>query len=192
MKNFTMLALVLGFCCLGTTAQAQYSKGDLTGSAGFSFGLIGYGFGYAGSSSIGFPALSANVEYSLDDRFAVGPYLGYFSRSYSYSSYRDRFSVISFGGRGTFHASSSLNEWIGLSIDEEKWDLYATVLLGFEIYRWNYDDTFDSSIYNHSTGRLIFGPVLGARYYFNPALGVYFEAGRGTFGWGTLGVSAKF
>ncbi len=191
MKKFTVCMLVLGMCCLGTAANAQYTRGDLTASAGFSFGLIGYGFGY-GSSTFGFPALSASVEYSLDDRFAVGPYLGYFSRTYRSGTYKHGFSVINFGARGTFHATSSLNEWLDLSIDESRWDIYGTVLLGYEVYSWNYDSAFDDDLYDNSTGRLIFGPVVGARYFFNPNLGVYFEAGRGTFGVGSLGISAKF
>lgn len=192
MKKITTIVLFFTFCCVGTTGYAQYSKGDLTANAGISFGLIGYGFGY-GSSSIGFPAISANVEYSLDDRFAFGPYLGYFARTYRAASYKNGFSVVSFGGRGTFHATSSLNDWLSLSIDEDKWDLYGTLILGYEVYSWNYDSAWgDNDLYDSSSGGLVFGPVVGARYHFNNKIGAYFEGGRGAFGWGTLGVSAKF
>jgi hypothetical protein len=76
-------------------------------------------------------------------------------------------------------------------MDEEKLDLYATLLLGFETYSWDYGD-YNGSLVNDDNGRLIIGPVVGVRYFFNPKFGAFFEAGRGAFGYGTLGVSAKF
>ncbi|AHM61492.1 hypothetical protein D770_16190 [Flammeovirgaceae bacterium 311] len=168
------------------SANAQYRKGDLTGNAGLSFGLIGYGFGY-GNRTLGFPPLTVNVEYSIDDRFAVGPYLGYFSRNYRGVG---GFSVFGFGGRGTFHASSSLNEWFDWNIDENKWDLYASAVLGFQVYNWNYDESY--LLRNNSSGGVVIGPILGARYFINPNFGVFAETGRGALGAFTLGASMKF
>ncbi|WP_040398341.1 hypothetical protein, partial [Cesiribacter andamanensis] len=167
MKKLTTLTLFCAILMMAYGANAQYNRGDLTFNAGFSFGLIGYGWGY-GSHSGGFVPLTANLEYSLDDRFAIGPYVGYFSRSYKSASYTDRFSVVSFGARGTFHATPQINEWFDSSIDESKIDIYGTLLLGYEIYSWNYDDAWGNDyIYNHSSGRFILGPVLGIRYNFN-------------------------
>src|ERR1700750_1435623 len=99
--KITRILLACVVCCLllSNPAKAQYEKGDLLVNAGISLGLLGYSYAGYGNASFALP-LNASVEYSINDKLAVGPYLGYFSRSYAYStSYRDRFSVISFGGR---------------------------------------------------------------------------------------------
>lgn len=185
-KRFAILACML--CGVFSTAFAQYEKGDITINAGFSFGLIGYGYGYYGDAR-GFLPLTANLEYSISENFSVGPYLGIYSRSYGAGDYK--FTAMSFGGRGTFHAGDFLNENLGMSINTEKLDIYGSVILGFETYKWKYaDNSFDGYYANGS--RLIFGPVLGIRYLFSPAFGAFFEGGRGAFGYGTLGVSMKF
>lgn len=182
-RGITIFACLL-FCASG--AFAQYEKGDLTLNAGISFGLIGYGYGFAGSSS-GFPPLSVNVEYSLNEMFAVGPYVGFFSRDYGTIKY----NALSFGDRGTFHASGFLNENLDLDINEEKLDIYATLILGFETVGWKYDESLWGNQYNANSNSFIFGPVLGIRYNFNPNLGAFFEGGRGAFGYGTLGISVR-
>lgn len=194
MKKYALLALVAILSLVGQTAQAQYQRGDMLFNGGISMGLLGYGFGYGSAS--GFPALTVNLEYSLDDRFAVGPYLGYFGRTYKGNfggrPYEDKFSVFAFGGRGVFHATSSLNEWFNWNIDENKFDIYGAVLLGYEVFTWNYDeDVYGSFTPTNSSGRVILGPVIGARYNFNNQIGAFFETGRGTFGVATLGVSVR-
>src|SRR5688572_18211745 len=110
-------ALLLGLALFAVFSQvsAQYEKGDIALNAGFTFGLIGYGYGYYGSGS-GFLPISANLEYSINDKFAVGPYVGFFSRSYGGGDFK--FTAMSFGGRGTFHASPFLNENLDMNISE--------------------------------------------------------------------------
>jgi hypothetical protein len=186
MRNKTLL-LSLALFAIFSKASAQYEKGDLTLNAGFSFGLIGYGYGYYGSAS-GFVPLSANLEYSVNEKFAVGPYLGFFSRSYGNGDFR--FTSLSFGGRGTWHASSFLNENLGMNLSE-KVDIYAALLLGVETLSWKYKNETLAGYYSNNT-RVILGPTIGVRYYFSPKFGAFFEAGRGAFGFGTLGISAKF
>ncbi|MBW3545389.1 MAG: hypothetical protein KY428_07285, partial [Bacteroidetes bacterium] len=69
---------------------------------------------------------------------------------------------------------------------------YGTVSLGFEVHSWDFDDDFDESFRPHYyNNRIILGPVVGARYNFNPQIGAFFETGRGTFGLATLGVSVR-
>lgn len=191
MNTKKFLLIVNLMACLVSGAYAQYQKGDIAVNAGITFGLIGYGYGLYGSSS-GFPPLSVNAEYSINDKFAVGPYVGLYTRSYKYGSgYNDRFTALSFGARGTFHATPFLNETLNLSIDEEKIDLYGTVILGFESYSWNFDEKYGGNYYYSNGSRIIFGPILGVLYNLNPSLGIFFEGGRGAFGYGTLGVTAK-
>lgn len=181
------LLFSMAFFAMFSSVFAQYEKGDLTLNAGLSFGLIGYGYGYYGAGS-GFMPLSLNLEYSLNDQFAVGPYLGFFSRNYGGGEFR--FTALSFGGRGTFHANKFLRDKLNMNVSD-KVDLYASVLLGVETLSWKYRNENLSGYYSNGT-RVIFGPVLGIRYNFSPGFGAFFEAGRGAFGLGTLGISAKF
>ncbi len=174
-----------------TGAYAQYQKGDILINAGISAGTFGYGYGLYGSSS-GFLPLTVNAEYSLNELFAVGPYAGIYTRSYKYAGYKDRFTALSFGGRGTVHASNLLNEHLELSIDPEKLDFYATVIMGFESRSWNFDAAYEGNPYYANEVYFDFGTIVGVRYNFNPKYSAFFELGRGTFGIGTLGVSGKF
>lgn len=197
MKKFTLIALtlLLSFMGISQQAHAQYQQGDVLINGGLSLGLLGYGWG-GYTRAGGLPALTVNVEYSLDDRFAVGPYIGYFSRTYKQSwsggSYKHGFSAFAFGARGTAHATDLINEWFDASIDENKLDIYGSAQLGYEIYTWNYDDDLNDDFYpKSSTGGINLGLILGARYNFNEQVGAYFEFGRGTFGLATLGASFR-
>ncbi|HEU5147673.1 MAG TPA: hypothetical protein VFT90_13195, partial [Chryseosolibacter sp.] len=136
-----------------------------------------------------FLPISVNVEYSVNDVFAVGPYLGMYSRSYGAGDYR--FRALSFGARGTFHASNFLNDNLNMSINTEKVDLYGALILGVETYSWKYADYIGEGYYSNGS-RVIFGPVLGIRYLFSPNFGAFFEGGRGAFGYGTIGISGRF
>lgn len=170
--------------------SAVYNEGDLSVNAGLSLGVIGYGFGYYGSA--GFPVpLSVNVDYGLTDMISVGPYLGYLRRSYGSVNDRYSFTSIAFGGHAMLHASSLLNEHFDLGIDESKVDVYGKLILGYETYSWRYNGESLNNWYYNNSGRVVFGPVVGARYMFTPNIGGYAEGGRGTFGWLTLGISLK-
>ena len=182
-----VLLLSLAFIAVFSKVSAQFEKGDLALNAGFSFGLIGYGYGYYGAGS-GFLPISVNLEYSVNEKFAVGPYVGFFSRSYGAGDFR--FTALSFGGRGTFHATPFLNENLDMNISD-KVDIYASLLLGVETLSWRYRDESISGYYSNGS-RFIFGPTVGVRYLFSPKFGAFFEAGRGAFGFGTLGVTGKF
>lgn len=209
-KNMRKLSLLLTFFFLGTTQallaqdennsssvvketsnSAAFEKGDLTLNAGFSFGLIGYGFGYYGSRSFSVP-ITANVNYGISDEFSVGGYIGYYGVSYGPSDSRYRLTNFSFGAQGTFHATPFMNEALDFDLDETKIDYYARLILGFETFRWTYNGkTFNDEYYSDTDGRVIFGPVIGVRYMFKPNIGVYAEGGRGAYGWLTLGASFK-
>jgi hypothetical protein len=180
------ISLIIVFAFAGS-AYSQYNKGDVTVNAGLSVGLIGYGFGYYGGAS-GFVPLYANVEFSITPQWSVGPYIGYYGRSYSDGDLR--FMALSFGGRGVFHASEFLNDKLNTSINEDKLDLYAAVHLGAEIVTWRYPDNIADGFYSNST-RIIVGPVIGIRYLFSPNFGAFLETGRGAFGIATLGITFK-
>jgi hypothetical protein len=198
MKKFiTSLCALVVACLFSFSAQAQYAKGDITANAGISLGVFGYGaYGAFGSNFSGFLPLSVAVEYSITDDFALGGYAGYYSRSYKYTvggdTYRNRWSTYSFGVRGSYHATPLLNDLLDTNIDEEKWDIYGTVLLGYDAYSYTWGDSQFRGDYNYGSGDIDFGTVLGTRYFFNPKFGAFAELGRGTFGVLTLGVTGKF
>lgn len=211
--NIKITSVLIAVCCLfitkihaqeestetATTSRLAYQEGDVSLNMGVSFGLIGYGWGYSGWSSSFTVPLSANVDFGLSEYFSAGGYVGYMGRSYSGTYYggdefKYKFRSYSFGVHGAFHASSFLNNEFDFSIDESKVDYYAKLVLGYEVYSWNYEVEGDKDFYDEfdtDSGRMIFGPVLGVRYMFKPNLGGYIEGGRGTFGWLTLGVSLK-
>ncbi len=199
-KTFAFLFTLAVACLSSFSAQAQYAKGDITANAGISLGVIGYGaysYNYYGGGYRGSIPLSASVEYSINDQFAIGGYLGYYGRSYKYthlnSSYRDRWSITSFGVRGSYHATPLLNDLLGSSMDEEKWDIYASVLLGYEVWSWSYGyEGLGINRTSTGSGRLDFGTIAGARYFFSPKFGAFAELGQGSFGLLTLGVTGKF
>ena len=186
-KLFTGAIALLALIFVSNPALAQYEKGDLLINPGIS--LLGYGYGYGSYS--GLPGLTASVEYSLTDMFAVGGYAGYMSRSYNFLGYKSRWTNLGFGARGILHASSFLNALLNTNINAEKLDIYGGLILGFETYSWKDDDTFGLGQSRANSSAVVFGGVLGTRYMFSPRFGVYGELGRGAFGALTLGVTLK-
>lgn len=207
-KLITVLTIVFVSSTMFFTVQAQeptngntsrklaYQEGDVSINAGISLGLIGYGWGYGWNHSFSLP-LTVNVDIGVHEYFSAGGYVGYMGRSYTGSTYggykfKHTFRSYSFGAQGTFHASTFLNEEFDFAIDDKKVDYYVRLLLGYETYSWKWDDGYNfGSINSESSGRMIFGPVLGVRYMFSPNIGGYVEGGRGAFGWLTLGASFK-
>ena len=189
MKRVALLVcLIAGLFVMSPSAHAQYRQGDMLLSGGLAAGVIGYGM-----YNVGFPPVTANLEYSVDDRFAFGPYIGFFTVNYKTYHAKANSTVFSIGARGTFHATSSLNEWFNWSIDENKWDIYATGILGFDIQSGRvttYNNATLEPIEGKDNGfRFAVGPVIGGRYFFSPKLSVYAESGRGAVGLFTIGVS---
>ncbi|MDJ1479438.1 hypothetical protein QNI16_03010 [Cytophagaceae bacterium YF14B1] len=184
-KTFVYLSTFLVVLICSFSAQAQYAKGDLLINPGISFG--GYYSGYVGSYT-GIPGLSANIEYNVTDNIAVGGYLGFATRNYA-KSYGYKWTSFGFGGRGVFHATEVLNDAFNGSMNSEKLDIYGGLSLGYETFSYSGDNSSYWSGY--STGGVVLGGILGCRYMFNPAIGVFGEVGRGAFGALTLGVSFK-
>lgn len=171
--------------------ELAYQIDDLYMHAGLSFGY--YGYGYLGSR-VGFAIpLSVSVEYGFHEFLSAGGFIGFANWRYEYPSVNSKYSwtYVTFGGRGTFHFAGLMNENLDTNIDLEKFDLYASVIIGLEVRSYNASSgTYD---YGYNTGvSPVFGPFLGAKYMFNNKIGIYLEGGRTTYGWGTIGVSAKF
>ena len=201
-KLFTLSALVfsVAFC-----AQAQntvrvgsgggglaYEKGDKIVQVGLGLGRAiggrGYGWGYSGGGL----ALNAAFEIGIHEYFSVGPYLAVGRYSLGLSGFglgrrNDyRLTAIAAGARGSFHYVSLLNEIADTNIDEEKLDLYISVLLGMEFYSTNFDEAY---INNYNSTVFDGGALVGGRYKFNPRIAAFTELGYAGLSVWTLGVS---
>lgn len=182
----TVVATLLLLTAFQGKAQKVYQEGTNIFNAGLGVGY--YGYGLAGTRSFSFPAATANFELGVHKYIGVGPYVGFQHWSYNAFGYKYGFSVLAVGARGSFHFSTLLKEDMDMEIDDSKWDLYATLLMGLEFQSYNGD--LGTYGYSNSTVFRI-GPTIGARYYFSPGFGGFMEVGRGAFSWLTLGVSVK-
>jgi len=164
------------------TIIKAFNKGDLLISAGFSFGYFGeYGLG---GRRLGIIPTTASVEFAFSDYFSVGPYLGYASWTQTVG-YNYNIQFISLGGRFSFHYLPLLVDIFDTDFDEEQLDFYLSLLSGIELQR-----ATENIAVNNNT--FIFGPVLGFRYLFNnKKTGIFFEGGRGNFGFATLGLTFR-
>jgi hypothetical protein len=165
-------------------SESGFEQGDILISPGISFGAVGYGYGF-GDGGSGFLPVSVSAEYSINDKFAVGPYVGFYSRSYSGTDFK--WTSFSFGAKGTLHATGLLNEAFDSSMDAEKIDLFASTYLGIRTVSFN--ESFLGQSASGSDFR--FGLTIGGRYFFNPNIGAFLELGYGALGVGTLGVSFR-
>ncbi|WKV13748.1 hypothetical protein [Marivirga harenae] len=186
MKKITIIILVIiGSLFAFDTNGQSFEKGDNILNAGLGFGYYGYGFVYNRSFSI--PAITANYEVGLGEFIGVGPYVGIASWNYSGSGFNGGYSIFAVGGRATFHLTDVLlNELLELDVDE-KWDFYATLIMGlnFDLYSGDFQNIEANQV------RLSAGPIFGFRYLFSKNFGMYLEGGRGSFSYGTIGLSLK-
>ena len=203
MKKITLLTLIIvTFLSLNAFAQVEnvdagndsvqteltYNKGDMILQGGLS--LAYYGYGYVGSRTGFTIPISASFEYGIHEDISGGPFIGFARWSYDWD-YSYSWTFTSFGVRGSFHYLPYLNEILENEIDASQFDFYLTLITGLEIRTYstnneNYTDYYENDV------KLIFGPVAGFRYYFNPNFSAFFEGGRGALGYGKIGVSMKF
>ncbi len=152
-----------------------------------------YSYGYAGARTLSFPPLTAFYEMGIHEKITVGPFVSYAQWSYDYLSvgnnYGYSWSFLQIGGRGSYHLTSLINDWFDAEIDESQWDIYATLLVGFEFRSFSYDDDFDDALDYDNDWRLFVGPLAGTRYFLNERFALFLEAGRGSLGAFTFGVT---
>jgi hypothetical protein len=169
--------------------RINYDNNNILGG-GLSFGYFNYG--YIGSRSIGFLPTSFYLEMGLDDNLTAGPFLGYARWNYRYTGFAEPYnytwSFTNFGVRGSWHVTGLLNDAFGASIDESRTDWYLTLLLGFEYRRYTIETGALEDHYDNKFN-LLLGPLAGVRYYFGTRMAAYAEAGRGTFGFLSIGLS---
>jgi hypothetical protein len=183
----------------------NYSYGSLGNrSGGFIPVSAALEFGVHESISVGPYVGYASWKYSDSNKGAYRDANGNWV-DYVYTN-TWRHSYISLGVRASWHYVPFLNEHLDLGINESKWDFYATLQAGLVFTRFNYSSTnrnydpndpdwieYERNIQDASNRSYpVLSPFLGFKYLFTPKIGVFVEGGRGLFGYGTLGLSAKF
>jgi len=179
-------AIIVILVLASGSLQAQelsYEKGDHLFNAGIGLGYYGNNFIYRRAATI--PAVEASLELGIHEYFGVGAYAGLVSWNYDAFNFDGRQSIFTIGARGSFHYSSLLEELLESDFKSDKLDLYVTLIMGLEFRSYNGDFTTSNS------ADIFVGPVLGARYYFNPKLAVYAEGGRGSFSILKFGITLK-
>jgi hypothetical protein len=193
----TILAICFILFCLSyqdSKAQAFTGEGDLQLNLGISLLPIGYNIRdrHISYRSTGFLPVTLNAEYGIHKYIGVGGYFGFYNRGYRHSFNMDdwsRTNYYSIGARATLHSTPIINNALELNIDEDAWDIYATVIAGYEIISHNAYNNGFRSIY--MTGRPRYGITLGVRYMVTNAIGLFIEGGAGAFGLTSLGVTFK-
>lgn len=172
MKKLLTITAVAILCCIfaeNTQAQA-FQKGTKNLNVGLG---LGYGVG-----------LNASVDVGIHELISIGAIGAFSSSNLGYGLGRFRRTTFAIGGRGAVHLGKFVNE--ALNIDDNKFDPYVGIALGFRTVKYNDDYAL---FYNGIGTGLMYGGYAGARYYFKEKLGVYAEVG---FPYTSLGVTLKF
>lgn len=190
-KTVIILLIVKGLSMSANAQTSAYEKGEKVLNIGMSLGY--YGYGYFGNRTGFTLPLNASLEYGITEEISAGPYIGYARWSYKYNNgfgdTKYSWTFMTVGARGSFHYTKILNELTDGDINEEKVDLYISLLLGAEVRTYKDDGGFN--YYDNDTV-IRLGPNLGVRYLVSKNFGVYLEGGRGTFGWLNFGLAARF
>lgn len=171
--------------------ELSYWKGDNIAYAGVS--LLNFKWGWAGTRSTSIPPLTLAYELGIHEYISVGPFVSFGRWNYSYPSYNSDYSYTyySMGAKASFHFLTLLSEELDASMDDSDLDMYITLHVGpqFGVSSWKNERQANTELDNDFN--FLFNPVLGIRYELNESIGIYFEAGRGSFGWGTIGIAGK-
>lgn len=157
--------------------------------AGISLGY--YGYGYLGSRTGFSLPISVAYERALKNNFSAGAFIGYASYKYKYLDYKFGWTYLDFGGRISYHYLPLVNEFLDEDYDTDKFDLYISLMLIFESRTYSTNNDYLTGQYDNEF-RTLLGTVAGFRYHFNDKFSVFFEGGRSTFGYATVGLTAYF
>jgi hypothetical protein len=172
--------LIFFLAALGILGAVSVSALDLTSfpaAVDGSHALInaGVGFGPARYGRMLIPPLTASVDIPVAIGglpFSFGGMAGFTQSRWNYwgNDYL-AYNVFAFGGRANYH----------FNFEVDKLDVYAGLVLGWEIGRWSSSNNADDSwlrYYGNYSG-FHFGFHAGARYFFTRNIGAFAEAGYG-------------
>ncbi len=156
--------------------------------------VVNYSYDYIGSRSMRLPPSSAYLEIGVSNNITAGPFAGYAKWDYEFTGFETPFnyswSFINTGVRASFHITGLLSDLFNANINENRVDWYVTGYLGME-YRQYATQTPGFEDFHSNKFSLIYGPLAGVRYYFGNNLAFYTEAGLGTLGIFTFGLSLR-
>jgi len=183
---------IFGWSLMKTGGGWPNDPGAVWFNVGTSFALLNYPSANVQSRIM---PISLSADYSLKPHFAFGPYAGFNQITFSdYGvGYRLRLRSVKLGGRLLFHGSDLLNDLFGFDMDIRVIDIYAGISGGIDRRTYSKEergkDRFLLEEGYSTSGQL--GLLLGVRYLFRQRVGIFAEAGKGTFGLFNFGASFK-
>ena len=183
---------IFGWSLMKTGGGWPNDPGAVWFNVGTSFGLLNYPSAHVQSSIM---PISLSADYSIKPHFALGPYAGFNQITFSDwgVGYRLRLRSFKLGGRLLFHGSDLLNDLFGFDMDIRVIDIYTGISAGIDRRTYSKEesgkDGFILENGSSTTGQL--GLLLGVRYLFRQRIGIFAEAGKGTFGIFNFGASFK-
>ncbi|SKC89365.1 outer membrane beta-barrel protein [Ohtaekwangia koreensis] len=173
MKKDIRFLVVISFLLLSFSqfsVSAQVRKGDFLLSPN-----LGLGYYYAGSGLA--VTLGVNGEYAFTDEISGGGYIAYtrWTTDYGYqgNNYDYSYNFIDFGARASYHFAKLLR------VSNKKFDPYAGAFLGFVTSSYSHDGNGVVGYDDNYGSDLRPGIFAGARYFFQPNIGVFGEVSIG-------------
>lgn len=183
---------IFGWSLMKTGGGWPNDPGAVWVNVGTSFALLNYPSAHIQSSIM---PISLSADYSFKPHFALGPYAGFNQITFSDwgVGYRLRLRSIKLGGRLLFHGSDLLNDLFGFDMDIRVIDIYTGISAGIDRRTYTREDRGKDGFLledgSSTSGQL--GLLLGVRYLFRQRIGIFAEAGKGTFGIFNFGASFK-
>ena len=187
MKKFLAIVVAALFTFPALQAQEpEFSLGDKVISLGIGIGNTLYSGTYYSS---GVPPISFSYEQAIKDEILekgvigiVGT-IGYNSYKYRYTfgtyDYGWNYSNFVIGVGGAFHYPFL-----------DKLDTYAALLLGYNIATAKDYGNIPGDQFSSTSGGIVFGAYVGARYYFTDQFAAFAQVGYG-IAYLTFGVSMR-
>lgn len=174
MKTTKKLLAVAAFCIAALTTQAQSFGDNKVLSFGAGFG--GSAFMYSGSDAT-LPPLQVQLEFPMSEKIGIGGLLGYAGSKYDIFGTTINYSYILVGARGNYHF-----------VNTDNMDVYGGITLGYNIAsaKVKGGGTYGGA----SASSLLWGGVIGMRYYLGDKFAVNGELGYG-LAILTIGISMK-
>jgi hypothetical protein len=163
MKTTKKLLAVAAFCIAALASQAQSFGDNKVLSFGVGFG--GSAFMYSGSDAT-LPPLQVSLEFPMSEKIGVGGLLGYAGSKWEGFGFKVTYSYILVGGRAYYHL-----------VNTDKMDAYGALTLGYNIASSKISGAGLGTA--ASASGLLWGGVVGMRYYLSDKFAVNGELGYG-------------
>lgn len=141
------------------------------------------GIGNVGNASASFGGRFERIFKELpglgDGLLGIGISADYYGYNNKFTAYNYNFSVIPIGATANYH----------FKIENKKVDAFVGAGLGYQILNCSYDGPGAASVDFCGNSALYFIGRVGGRYFFNPNMALYGDAGAGA---ATLNIGLTF